>query len=103
MAKYHELVEKYADRIAEIKAARAEVLKAEKHLDEVCAQVPYDLKAAYHASLDAECAASKAAELVKELGWDIEAEYAFCQYTRAQRQGVEGFWRESGITGGRPT
>jgi len=99
MAKYHELVEKYADRIAEIKAAQAKVTEMETRLDEAMNKVPYNLPEAYNASVEVEYARYKVSLLINTLDLNIQEEYSACPYPLAQAQGLEGFWRESGVYG----
>jgi len=102
MAKYHKLIEQYAEQIAAIKASRAQYERLAREADEInpVLHPEPDLDAIARAFELADLAENAYQGMMSEwnkLAQDIEAEYWDIPFSKPRQQGVDGFWREAGL------
>jgi len=101
MAKYHELVKKYSEEIASIKEAmkkRDEFVAratAMGHDDDGPMGLPVKAARLLNVADDLQIEANIAWE---KLAQDIEQAYQDASFSKSREQGIEGFWREAGLS-----
>lgn len=105
MAKYHDLVERYAEEIERIKVSKAQYEKFSRQADEInpVLHPEPDLDAIARVFELADMAEQAYQDMLNErdkLAQDIEAEYWDVPFAKPRQQGIDGFWREAGLSGG---
>lgn len=100
MAKYNELLGKYAEDIERIKDAKRQMEEARQKYDEFAASQTYEN---YDYATEAELSeawgqASMAYnELSEYLNRDIDEEYFYVPFSKPRQQGIEKFFELAGI------
>lgn len=105
MAKYHDLVEQYAEEIRRIKVSKAQYEKLAQQADEInpVMHPEPDYPEIQRAWALADLAENAYQAMMSEwdkLAQDIEAEYWDVPFNKPRQQGIDGFWREAGLSGG---
>lgn len=103
MSKYHKLVEQYSEEIAAIKTSKALYEKLAREANEINPVLhpepdyPEIARAQELADLAHNAYQGMMCEWDK-LAQDIEAEYWDVPFAKPRQQGIDGFWREAGLS-----
>lgn len=103
MAKYHDLAAKYAEEIQWIKTSKEQYERLARQADEINPVLHPEPD--FVAIAEADDLAQRAQQAYdglmcewEKLSQDIEAEYWDVPFAKSRDAGIEGFWREVGLS-----